>query len=66
MNTDGTGLRRLAEIAENMPSISWSGDGRTIYALGPSALWKIDAVSGKSDQIGQGIVLGQIVWLSGS
>jgi Tol biopolymer transport system component len=66
VNTDGTGLRRLAEIAENMPSISWSGDGSTVYALGPSALWKIDAATGQADQIAQGIPLGQIVWLSGS
>ncbi len=66
VNTDGTGLRRLAEIAENMPSLSWSGDGSAIYALGPGAFWKIDPVTGKSEQIAQGIPLGQIVWLSGS
>jgi hypothetical protein len=66
VNTDGSGLRRLAEIAENMPSLTWSGDGSVLYALGASALWKIDPNSGKADEIALGIPQAQIVWLSGS
>jgi Tol biopolymer transport system component len=65
VNVDGTGLRRLAEIAENMPSLTWSGDGSALYALGAQALWKIDPVSGKTEQLAPGVSLGQLVWLSG-
>ena len=65
VNADGTGLRRLAEIAENMPSLSWSGDGGALYALGSQAFWQIDPVSGKTTQIAQGNPQAQIVWLSG-
>jgi Tol biopolymer transport system component len=65
VNSDGTGLRRLAEIAENMPSLTWSGDGSVLYALGASALWRIDPDSGKADEIALGIPQAQIVWLSG-
>jgi Tol biopolymer transport system component len=66
VNSDGTGLHRLAEIAENMPSLAWSGDGSTIYALGPSAFWRIDAAAGTADQVGLGMAPAQIAWLPGS
>lgn len=65
INADGSGLRRLAEIAENMPSLTWSGDGKALYALGPGSLWRIDPTTGRAEQIAPGIPLGQIVWLSG-
>ncbi len=63
VNRDGTGLRRLTEIAENMPSLTWSGDGATLFAIGPVSFWQIEPASGKSEQIGQGVPLGQIVWI---
>ena len=65
VNVDGTGLHRMAEIAENMPSIVWSPDGSSLYVLGPGAFWRIDATTGQAEKIGPGIPLGQIVWLSG-
>ena len=65
VNADGSGLRRLADIAENMPSLTWSGDGTIVYAQGPGALWKLDAAGSRAEQIGPGVALGQIVWLSG-
>jgi Tol biopolymer transport system component len=65
VNTDGSGLRRLAEIAENMPSLTWSGDGSSLYALGPSALWQINPATGQADQVGPGVAPAQISWLSG-
>ncbi len=66
VNVDGTGLRRLAELAENMPSLTWNGDGTVLYALGAGAWWKVEVATGKAEQIGPGVPLGQIVWLSGS
>lgn len=65
VNADGSGLKRLAEIAENMPSLTWSGDGSTVYALGGGAWWKIDAATGLAEQMAAGIPQAQIVWLSG-
>jgi hypothetical protein len=65
VNSDGGGLLRLAEIAENMPSLTWSGDGATIYVLGPVATWRIAVASGAAEEIGPGIALAQIVWIGG-
>lgn len=65
VNTDGSGLKRLAEIAENMPSLTWSGDGAALYAIGPMSLWRIDPQTGRAEAIGAGVPLGQIIWLSG-
>ena len=66
VNSDGTGLKRLAEIAENQPSLAWTSDGSTLFAVGATAFWKIDAASGKAQQAGSGVPLGQIIWLGKS
>jgi hypothetical protein len=63
VNPDGTGLRRVAEIAENMPSLTWSGHGRFIYALGPGFLWKLDMETG--EELHQAGERGSIIWLDG-
>jgi Tol biopolymer transport system component len=66
INTDGTGLHRVADIAENMPSVAWSGDGAHIYALGPNFLWRLDAVAGGGEQLRQSGERGSILWLDGN
>lgn len=65
VNIDGSGLHRAAELAENMPSLTWAGDSTTLYVLGPGALWKVDTKSARAEKVGPGIPLGQIIWLSG-
>jgi hypothetical protein len=35
-----------------------------LFALGPTAFWRIDAATGKADHVGSGIPLGQILWLA--
>jgi Tol biopolymer transport system component len=65
VNVDGSGLRRVAEVAENMPSIAWSGDGAFLYVLGPAAFWRIDVASGNAEKIAPGVPQGQIVRLAG-
>jgi Tol biopolymer transport system component len=66
VNRDGSGLRRVAEVAENMPSIAWSADGAFLYVLGPGAFWRLDAASGQATKLAPGIPLGQIALLAGS
>jgi Tol biopolymer transport system component len=64
VNADGSGLRRIAELAVNQPSIAWSKDGARLYVLGATGFWRVDAASGATEQIGPGVALGQIVLLS--
>lgn len=61
VNVDGTGLKRLADLAENMPSLAWSHDGSLLYVLGPNALWRLEVATGIAEPIGGGIPLAQIV-----
>jgi hypothetical protein len=62
---DATGLHRIADIAENMPSISWSGDGSSLYVLGPGFLWRLDPATGAAEQLRQSNDRGAIIWLEG-
>jgi Tol biopolymer transport system component len=64
--SDGAGLRRVADIAENMPSVSWSGDGSGLYVLGPGFLWRLDPATGAAEMLRQSGERGAIVWLEGS
>lgn len=60
VNSDGTGLRRLAELAESALSLTWSEDGTSVYALGSLDFLQIDVASGSSKRLGEGLPQGQI------
>jgi hypothetical protein len=66
VNRDGSGLKRLGETAENMPSISWAGDGSRLYVIGPGYLWRVDPVAGTAEQVRETGDRAWIVWLDGS
>lgn len=65
VNRDGSNLHRLGEIAENMPSLTWSGDGSSIYVLGPAFLWRLDPAAGTAEQLRESKDRAWIVWLEG-
>ena len=65
INVDGTGLHRVADIAENMPSVSWSADGRSLYVLGPGYLWRLDPATGDAEMLRESGERGAIIWLEG-
>jgi hypothetical protein len=54
--------RLLATMQEDLPSLTWSGDGRRIYLLASSGLYEIDVASGAVSRIGEGVFHGQIAW----
>jgi len=62
IKSDGTGLRMLAPFAEDLPSFAWAGDGKSFFLLGATGLWRVDAVSGQKQRVGDGILHGQIAW----
>ncbi len=66
VNRDGSGLKRLGEIAENMPALTWSGDGSKVYAIGPGYLWRLDPSAATAEQVRESGVRSWIVWLAGS
>jgi Tol biopolymer transport system component len=55
INKDGSGLRRIGELAETAPSITWSSDGGSIYVLGSSGIVRIDANTGVVTPVDSGL-----------
>jgi hypothetical protein len=65
MAADGTGLRRVAELAANQPSIVWTADGRYLYVMASIGFWRIEPRSGFVKQIGPGLPTARIKLLPG-
>jgi Tol biopolymer transport system component len=57
--------RLLAAMKEDLPSLTWSGDGQQIYVLGSTGLYQIEVASAAVTRIGEGVFHGQIVWAPG-
>ncbi len=47
INVDGTNLRRIAEVVERSLSLSWSPDGRYVYAMGTERFRRVDPATGE-------------------
>ena len=62
VDSDGGTPSRVAELQEDNPAITWSGDGRHIYANGTKGLFDIDVATGAVRRIGDGTFHAQIVW----
>jgi len=63
VNSDGSDLRRLAELTDNQPSIDWSSDGASIYALGITGFWRIDSATGEREAVAMDLPLGHLRWV---
>jgi Tol biopolymer transport system component len=61
VNRDGSGLKRLVALGEDQPSLAWSADGKTVYAMGGNGLWQIDAASGSKKKLDDGVFHGEII-----
>jgi Tol biopolymer transport system component len=55
--------RRVAELFEDSPSLSWNGDGTLIYTQGTKGLHEIDLANGAVERIGEGVFHGQVAFL---
>jgi Tol biopolymer transport system component len=58
--------RLLATMQEDLPSLTWAGDGAHVYLLGATGLYEIDVSSGAVTRIGEGVFHGQIAWAPAS
>jgi hypothetical protein len=65
MATDGSNLRRIADLAVNQPSLAWSNNGRHVYVLSAVGFWRVHAASGSYEKIGPGQARGRIKLLPG-
>ncbi len=54
--------QRVADIKEDLPWLTWNGDGTRIYVIGSAALYDINLNSGGIAHIGAGAFHGQVTW----
>jgi Tol biopolymer transport system component len=59
--TGGT-ARRVADLKEDLPAVTWAHDVTHLYALGSGGLSEINVANGAVQRIGEGAFHGQIAW----
>jgi Tol biopolymer transport system component len=60
--TGGSRPVRVADIKEDLPTLTWNGDGKHIFVIGSAGLYDVNVESGAVDRIGDGVFHGQIAW----
>ena len=53
---------RVADLKEDLPALTWSGDGKHLYVVGSGGLYDINITSGASTRLGDGVFHGALVW----
>ena len=65
IDAEGGPVRRAADLNEDLPALTWSGDGQHIYVLGSNGLYDVGLQSGEVLRIGPGVFHGQLTWAEG-
>ena len=58
----GAGVRRLAKLTEDEPTVAWSADSRFAAVSGGTGVYVIDGASGQTTQLQQIGGFGGIDW----
>ena len=53
---------RVADLKEDLPALTWSGDGKHLYVLGSAGLYDVNVATGAVDRLGEGSFHGQLTW----
>ena len=54
---------RVADLKEDLPALTWGGDGRHLYVLGSAGLYDVNVETGAVDRLGEGTFHGMLVWV---
>jgi Tol biopolymer transport system component len=66
IDAEGSRPQVAAELKEDVPALTWGGDGEYIYVLGANALYEINLENGAVTEIGEGVFHGQLAWAPGT
>ena len=64
INLDGSGLRRLAEIGADEPSVAWSPDASQVFVYSGTGSFLIDVASGTSTTLSYVQGYGPVAWVT--
>lgn len=59
----GGTARRVADLKEDLPALTWSGDGKHLYVVGSAGLYDVNLQNGASTRLGDGSFHAQVVWV---
>jgi len=62
VNVDGSGLKRVTSLNEDLPFLEWAADGQSVLFVGTNGLYEMSPDGSNIKKIGQGAVHGQISW----
>jgi Tol biopolymer transport system component len=62
VNSDGTGLRRVAHLLDFQPEFAWSPGGRQIAAMGTLQLQIVDVETGNASSVPRPAGRGKVTW----
>ena len=54
---------RVADLKEDLPALTWSGDGKHLYVIGSAGLYDVNVGTGAVDRLGEGAFHAQLVWV---
>ena len=57
--------RRIADLKEDSPGLTWDGSGEHVYVLGGLGLYDVNVTNGAIVRVGDGAFHGQIAWAPG-
>jgi Tol biopolymer transport system component len=60
VNRDGSGLRKIADLADANPSIAFGNDNNTVFVLGTTGFWKISLSAGTMQKLTARVPFGEI------
>jgi dipeptidyl aminopeptidase/acylaminoacyl peptidase len=60
VNLDGTGLAKRSDLGDSSLSLAWSADDVSLYALGDTGFWRINADTAAIDHLGDGVLAGRV------
>ncbi len=66
VNVDGSGLKRITNLNEDLPFLEWAADGQSVVFVGTNGLYQMSPDGANIKKIGQGAVHGQISWFQRS
>jgi Tol biopolymer transport system component len=62
ISVSGGQAKRIADLKEDLPALTWGGDGNHVYVIGAAGLYDVNVATGAQSRIGEGSFHALIAW----